>query len=62
VKRCPSCKRFGVKYDPYTKKEKCIWKDCLWSNTKGIDLDAHDFGVNFKEFRDSITLKQGITA
>lgn len=58
MKRCPKCKRFGVEHDPQTGEEKCIWIDCLWINEKGIDLDTHDYGVNFVEFRNSINIKR----
>lgn len=62
MKRCPKCKRFGVEYDPYTDTDRCIWKDCLWINREGIDLDNYDYGINFKSFRDSIERKKAISA
>ncbi len=57
MERCLKCKRFGVKYDPSMDEERCFWKDCLWVNLDEIDLSQHDYGVNFKEFRDAITKK-----
>lgn len=60
MKRCPSCKRFGVEFDPQTKKERCVWKDCLWVNVDNIVLDEFDYGVNFQQFRDSLIIKKTI--
>ena len=58
MKRCPICKRFGVEYDPQTGKEKCLWTDCLWINEENIDLDRYNYGVNFADFRDTISIKR----
>ena len=61
MKRCPKCKRFGVEFDPYTGLERCLWDDCLWINKEGIDIDKEHFKINYKKFRDCITVKRAIT-
>ena len=60
MKRCPNCKRFGVEFDPQTKKERCVWKNCLWVNDNNIDLDEFNYGINFKDFLDSVIIKNRI--
>lgn len=60
MKRCPKCKRFGVEKDPYTGIERCIWNDCLWINEEGINLDQHNYGLNFMAFYDSIEQKKQV--
>lgn len=56
MKRCPECKRFGVEHDPNSGRERCVWRDCLWTNTDNIDLERHNYGeANFTKFRDSIS-------
>jgi len=59
MKRCPKCRRFGVKYDSNIGKERCIWKNCHWVNEDNEDLYLHDYGINFTNFIDAIKEKDG---
>ena len=61
MKRCPTCKRFGVEFDPYTGKERCLWLDCQWINEKGVDLEKRKFKPNYKKFRSCIKPKSALT-
>lgn len=60
MKRCPKCGRFGVEYDPYSGKERCLWKECLWVNANRINLDKKKFSANYDKFRKTIKIKKGI--
>jgi hypothetical protein len=50
MKRCPQCHRFGVDYDPYSGIERCVWRDCLWVNKDGIDVDKVKHPIRFHKF------------
>ena len=58
--RCPECQRFSVEYDPSIGAERCLWRECLWVNAKGIDLTRQRYQYNFKEFRAALKQKPGI--
>ncbi len=60
MKRCPKCGRFGAEYDSYTGTERCLWNDCLWVNTKGIDLDNQKFKLKFTKFIEAVKIKKTI--
>lgn len=54
MKRCPKCHRFGIDYSNIG-HEQCPWKDCLWINSKNIDLNKVKHPIKFKKFIDSIS-------
>lgn len=56
-KRCPKCHRFGV--ECYNGYETCLWRDCLWVNKDGIDLDKVKHPIRFQKFINTITKKKG---
>ncbi len=60
MRRCPKCNRIGVEQDPYTGNERCVWQNCLWINDGSIDLNTHNYGVNFKEFFEAVEKKRQI--
>ena len=64
MKRCPKCERFGIEYDPRIKRERCLWRDCLWVNENDIDLDTYFeihiaiHGTKFKKFKEALRKKK----
>jgi len=57
MKRCPKCYRFGVEYNPYTKKELCPWSNCLWTNETDTPLKEKEIHLNFNKFQKAVKFK-----
>lgn len=61
MKRCPNCGKFDVEFDPALGIERCLWRNCRWSNVQNINLDDKTFTPNFKKFRETLRSKDKIT-